>query len=250
MDYTQVKGNVNELLCMISFIQLGYECSVPYGNGARYDFIVDYNGELLKIQCKSSHYVNNHGIIDYNSFQFSTSTSTTNTKEIIKRNYTENEIDYFATNFNGITYVVPVQECSTCKTLRLKPPSFNLSTYNKAEDYEITKRFEKSKELIISEENFKERQSREIIIYTCPNCGKQVSSKGKLCVDCSGLEHRKVERPNREILKNLIRTKSFLQIGKEYNVTDNAIRKWCISYNLPSKKSEINKITEKEWQNI
>ena len=27
-------GNSNELKCMVAFIQLGFECSVPYGNGA------------------------------------------------------------------------------------------------------------------------------------------------------------------------------------------------------------------------
>ena len=58
---------------------------------------------------------------------------------------------------------------------------------------------------------------------------------------------RTVVRPNRDELKQLIRTKSFLQIGKMYGVSDNAIRKWCDFENLPRKKGEINKYTDEEW---
>lgn len=27
--------------------------------------------------------------------------------------------------------------------------------------------------------------------------------------------------------------KSFVQVGNKYNVSDNAVRKWCITYELP-----------------
>ena len=55
---------------------------------------------------------------------------------------------------------------------------------------------------------------------------------------------------SREFLKQEIRNKSFVQIGKEQGVSDNAIRKWCKSYNLPSKSSEIKKYSDEEWNNI
>lgn len=84
----------------------------------------------------------------------------------------------------------------------------------------------------------------------CENCGKEISAKAKLCVDCFHTERRQSERPDRETLKFLIRTKSFLQIGKDYGVTDNAIRKWCKAENLPSKKTEINKYTDEDWEKI
>jgi len=58
------------------------------------------------------------------------------------------------------------------------------------------------------------------------------------------------ERPAREILKEEIRNNSFLAIGKKYKVSDNAIRKWCESYSLPTKKREINKYTNEEWKII
>lgn len=57
-----------------------------------------------------------------------------------------------------------------------------------------------------------------------------------------------IERITREELKEKIRTFSFVAIGEEYGVTDNAIRKWCKKYNLPFKKTEIDKYTDEEWK--
>ena len=158
MDYTQSIGNANELQCILAFTQLGYECSIPFGNGAKYDFIADVNGKLLKIQCKSSHYTNDHGRISTDSFSFSTTCTTTNTKKTKRHTYDSSQIDYFATCFNGLVYIVPVEECSTAKTLRFTPPKNNNTNYNKAEDYLITNFFnqsdhyEKSKEAYLNRE--------------------------------------------------------------------------------------------------
>lgn len=61
---------------------------------------------------------------------------------------------------------------------------------------------------------------------------------------------REIERPTREILKQEIRIKSFVTLGKQYNVSDNAIRKWCIFYNLPSRKKDIKTYTDEEWEKL
>ena len=55
---------------------------------------------------------------------------------------------------------------------------------------------------------------------------------------------------NRGELKDMIRTKPFTSIAKDFGVSDNAIRKWCDKYNLPRTKKEINKYTDEEWNNI
>lgn len=93
--------------------------------------------------------------------------------------------------------------------------------------------------------------------YYCEKCGKQVSQKGvKLCLNCYKKEQnenhiqRKNARPSREELKKLIREKPFTQIGKQFNVSDNAIRKWCDSEKLPKTKQEINSYSDIEWENI
>jgi len=45
----------------------------------------------------------------------------------------------------------------------------------------------------------------------------------------------------------MIRTMSFEAIGRQYNVSGNAIKKWCIAENLPSKKSEIKNYSDEMW---
>ena len=61
---------------------------------------------------------------------------------------------------------------------------------------------------------------------------------------------RMVERPTRKELKDLIRTLPFTQIAKKYNVSDNAIRKWCDKFNLPRKTTEIKQYSDEEWSKI
>ena len=34
---------------------------------------------------------------------------------------------------------------------------------------------------------------------------------------------------------------SFLAVGRKYGVSDNAIRKWCKAYDIPTKKDELKK---------
>ena len=241
MDYTQMLGNSNELRCITSFIQLGFECSIPYGNGAKYDFIADDGEHLYRIQCKCSNYVNDHGKIKEDAFSFNTTCQTTNTKETIRYIYSNKEIDYFATYFKGKVYVVPVEECKTSKTLRLEPPANGQQNYSKAENYLITNVFKHTQKLKDSYIKYKERmesQKKEIKHYYC-ECGKEVSSEGVKCPECASKAQRKVDRPEQEELLKLIQTKSFCEIGRIYGVSDNAIRKWCKSYGIPSTKEEV-----------
>lgn len=88
--------------------------------------------------------------------------------------------------------------------------------------------------------------------YFCKNCNKEITkySTSGLCEYCSKINQRKVERPSREELKQLIRTVPFTRIAEQFGVTDNAIRKWCKAENLPSKKSEINQYSQTEWEKI
>lgn len=85
----------------------------------------------------------------------------------------------------------------------------------------------------------------------CSRCGAIVSSSSKgLCSKCSHYIQRVVERPNREELKILIRTQSFVKIAKQYNVSDKAIVKWCKNENLPYRKSDIKKYTDEQWNEL
>ena len=77
-----------------------------------------------------------------------------------------------------------------------------------------------------------------------------ITPSSTYCTKSLGLVNRTVERPTREELKNLIRTVPFITIGKQFGVSDNAIRKWCKIENLPYTKKEIKSYSDKEWDLI
>lgn len=98
----------------------------------------------------------------------------------------------------------------------------------------------------------------------CRCCGKEISTRSvtNLCLMCYkeqsnnkdyGEEYitsSKGITVNRDILKNQIRTQSFSSLGRLYGVTDNAVRKWCKNFNLPSKKSDIIQISDSDWSKL
>ena len=130
----------------------------------------------------------------------------------------------------------------------------------------------------------------ENLRWVCPNCNQQLPTTGfygmkkynlfgnklakdeptkkprKKCVDCGTIISRHAIRCNncnnkfkkennelpitRELLKSKIRTQSFTSIGKEFDVSDNAVKKWCKKYNLPCKTSIIKNITDEEWTKV
>ena len=97
------KGNVTELQCLTAFYQLGYQCSIPYGENSRYDLIADIDGRLIRVQCKTSHEVE-PGVIE-----FPCRSSRSNTQSNLRRRYTADEIDYFC----GNELVCPFHICAS-----------------------------------------------------------------------------------------------------------------------------------------
>ena len=136
MDYTKSIGSVTELQCISKFIELGFDCSIPYGDSYKYDFIADINGNLIRVQCKSCYHPIKDGIEDTNAIKFNCVSQTTNTQKTVRHKYTSDMIDFFATYYDGNVYIIPVDECSQVKTLRFAPLQTN-QLYNKAEDYLI-----------------------------------------------------------------------------------------------------------------
>lgn len=84
----------------------------------------------------------------------------------------------------------------------------------------------------------------------CPNCGKLIDNRSMYCPECAPIYRRKVVRPSRDLLKSEVRIKSFVELEKKYGVSDRTISRWCEFYKLPFRKSDINKISDKEWEKI
>ena len=87
----------------------------------------------------------------------------------------------------------------------------------------------------------------------CIDCGSSIYPESIRCIECEKKARRQnsvQSKISRNELKKLIRSNSFVQIGKMYNVTDNAVRKWCKNYNLPFTKKEIIQYSDEEWIKI
>lgn len=87
-------------------------------------------------------------------------------------------------------------------------------------------------------------------INFCKKCNAEISNSATYCVNCAHILSRIVERPSREQLKDEIRKESFTFLSKKYKVSDTSIKKWCKSYGLPYKKSDIKQINNKDWSKI
>ena len=109
-------GEITEQQVGLEFLKLGYLVSKPLVQSSRYDFIVDINHKLYKVQVKT-------GTLKENSYiEFATSTSHTNTKGTLNLSYTKEDVDFFATMYNGECYLIPFDVCGKrSQRLRLVP---------------------------------------------------------------------------------------------------------------------------------
>ena len=127
------KGNITELECMLAFIKQGYNVLTPYGDCERYDFVVDANGKFIRVQSKTSSSDDNGA-----SFKFSGRSCNRKDGRIIHHKYTNEEIDFFSTIFEGKCYLIPVEECGSDKRLRILPTkNGQIRGISWAKDYEL-----------------------------------------------------------------------------------------------------------------
>ena len=109
-------GEITEQQVALEFLKLGYLVSKPLVQSSKYDFIVDINHKLYKIQVKTGTFKEDSYI------EFATSTSHTNTKGTLNLSYSQDDVDFFATIYNGECYLVPFEICGKrSQRLRLVP---------------------------------------------------------------------------------------------------------------------------------
>ena len=107
LDITQQKGTLTELHCITDLTNLGIRCLTPVDESSKYDVVADLDGHFIRIQCKTASWA-----IDKVAFTIATCCQTTNTKSITRHKYSENDIDYFYTWFEGQGYLVSIKEAT------------------------------------------------------------------------------------------------------------------------------------------
>ena len=134
---TKQVGNLTELQCMTRLYELGCKVSVPFGNAEKYDLIIDINNRLYKVQCKhAKENKNEHNQLSHITFKCTWTGH--NTQGYKKNLYTKEEVDFFATFFNNECYLIPIEECSAEKCLRILPTKNNQTKgVSFAKDYQI-----------------------------------------------------------------------------------------------------------------
>ena len=134
----KAKGIVTDCKIQLWFIEKGFNVSTPIGDNCRYDFIADLGkGNLLRIQSKTGNKNRNKGCLTFN-----TCSNRSNCNKIERKNYNEDDIDYFATidNDTGQIYMVSIKETNgTQFSLRLTEPENPVKTIHMANDYQIEK---------------------------------------------------------------------------------------------------------------
>ena len=230
------KGSVIELKCIERFLQYGFNVSIPYGDSARYDFIVDFNGTLKRFQCKS-------GTFAKNKLMLYTASSHITGNGVEKKRYTSEDTDYFCTCFNDTLYVIPIDEVhSTTFVLTFCNSDTNVKKIHNANDYvghKVLKQyidndsFETRKELVV-----KCRESAAKNEVSCCRCGKKIkvghlARKPYMCQWCRIIEKKHLIRPTKEELETFIASDlPYRVLEEKYHATAQAIKQWIIHYGL------------------
>lgn len=93
-------GQLVELKCQAWWIEHGWNVSIPVGNYQKYDMIVEKNGKFYRIQCK-------HANGSETGFKVSTRYDKRVDGKVIKEVYSNEDIDYFMTEYKNKYYLFP-----------------------------------------------------------------------------------------------------------------------------------------------
>ena len=134
---TSRKGEITESMILARLVQLGYECLIPWGHDHRYDIAIDDDGKLVRIQCKTAHYNEKQGCLEFNT---AITYARVGGKPHIRKGY-KGEADYLAVYSpdTGKVYLVLVDDVPITEAkLRLNPSKNNQQKGVRwAKDYEI-----------------------------------------------------------------------------------------------------------------
>ena len=99
MSKTTQIGKIGESLVLAKLTELGYQVFLPFGDGSLIDLIVDINGNLKRIQVKTSSVKEDETCVKF---------SLSSTVNGVKYSYNEGDFDYYALVCLGINKILLV----------------------------------------------------------------------------------------------------------------------------------------------
>lgn len=125
-------GEITELKCRIFLIEQGWNVLVPVGNYQKYDIVIEKNKKFYRIQCK-------HATALETGFKVRTKYEVRAGEGRTQRQrYTDEDCDYFMTEFNGKFYIFPLWGTTETKFWTVPPkltqPNCKLAKDFRAED--------------------------------------------------------------------------------------------------------------------
>ena len=111
---TKRLGNIGEAITQMEFVTRGIPLYLPFGENEKTDMIIDLNGDLKRVQCKTSEEFKNNKIV----WKISSRTSSGCHK------YTKKDVDFFALyNLESkIHILVPIEDLKGRYTLVVSIP--------------------------------------------------------------------------------------------------------------------------------
>ena len=106
MNSTQ-KGDITEYKFILYCLQKEIPINKPISNNLPYDFIIDFNNQLLKVQVKTARLISTTN----DTITFNTRSCSKNYNEVVSTDY-KGKIDYFATYWDGKWMFVPIDKSS------------------------------------------------------------------------------------------------------------------------------------------
>jgi len=128
-------GDRSTLASIIALREAGYGVLLPFGENTRYDLVIDANGRLSRVQCKT-------GRLERGAVVFRTASSYYHHPPNTGARHYRGQVDYFAVYCRGTSavYLIPIRDLppnySAC--LRVDAPRNNQRRRVRfAADYEI-----------------------------------------------------------------------------------------------------------------
>lgn len=180
----------------------------------------DNSGNLKKYYQERHDLLENNGWTVYEIHYSSCFNLEKWTDFILKLKHSSSKISFDYFNYKPRQY----KKCSICKIKNIRNHCKRCSAC-----VQLSKQTRIQKQAKKQEEYLKQSLERSAIIKEkriC-KCGRPKSIQGQSCHTCFGKKSQKCIRPSKEELEQLIWKYPMTTLGKHYNVSDNAIRKWC-----------------------